>query len=171
MRVLTRPCSFCRTQYVGRYERFCSPTCRLRFWSDPVGDCWIWNGSVNRHAPNYGSITVDNKTWGVTNYVASVAGVTKGEGERFFQTCGNSLCCKPEHMGTGPEYLRHLNKGSNRLTLEQVQTIYALKDTGTDVKTVAAQYGKSEWTIRYIWTGRTHRKITGAIPKNKKVDK
>lgn len=62
------------------------------------GDCQIWQGA--KHRQNYGMM----RYWGTMKTTHQIIGIEKyGHPDntgvhKFTQTCGNTLCCNPDHI-------------------------------------------------------------------------
>lgn len=71
-----------------------------RFFSlisvDKQNECWIWRGAVDNKG--YGTFIIDEE-YKHTHLVAWVATMGLiGGGLCLRHTCGNRLCCNPDHM-------------------------------------------------------------------------
>ena len=62
------------------------------------GDCWIWNQGQDGHG--YPSISVNRKTTNVRRLVYKLTGKHLGQFQPIRATCGNKLCCNPDHLVT-----------------------------------------------------------------------
>lgn len=152
---------------MARYQKFCSHDCRLKFWSRPLGECWIWQGKPSKHQRGRGQVTVDSKRWNLTHYVASLRGLTKEAHEVFLPHCGSRLCVNPDHMGTAERFTRVMKtRQFHHLSSEHAREIWNSPRENT--VELARQYGVHPTTIRNIWKARTHQKDTGASPNDKK---
>jgi len=68
---------------------------RLLRGCDIVDGCWVWQGARRN---GYGTISVFGRTRTVhrVSYVLFVGSVELGQS--VLHTCGNSLCCCPDHL-------------------------------------------------------------------------
>ena len=133
------------------------------------GDCLIWQGA--KHKQNYGMM----RYWGKMKTTHQIIGIEKygnpqdtGQ-QKFTQTCGNSLCCNPDHieLTTHSKIMssfvstRKPKRGvHNELTKEKVLEIKNAPDTGWGTKTrLAKKYGISDTTVGKIRRGQAYKWI------------
>lgn len=119
------------------------------FWSfvevKGLDDCWEWKGEVQRGYGRF-SLRVDGFQYRYPNML--VWKITNGEipdKERVLNTCGNKLCCNPNHLfvGRGQKY---------KLTNSQVDEV--AERWAEKSKDLAVEYGVDENLIRRIWSDR-----------------
>lgn len=72
---------------------------RLDAGLDKSGDCWLWTGGViTVHGRSYGRFSIKGHRFYVHRlaYMRWIGGIP--DGSTVYQTCGDSLCCNPEHL-------------------------------------------------------------------------
>lgn len=63
-----------------------------------IGDCWIWRG-IRRGA--YGVMTIDGTTRNAHRAAYALFVGPVSEGVSVLHSCGNKLCCCPDHLYLG----------------------------------------------------------------------
>lgn len=133
------------------------------------GDCQIWQGA--KHRQNYGMM----RYWGTMKTTHQIIGIEKyGEPQdtgqqKFTQTCGNTLCCNPDHIvqTTHSDIMlsfvptRKPKSGKRtQLTAEQVLQIRNYPDEGWGTnERLAKQYKINSASIGKIRRGETYKWI------------
>lgn len=64
--------------------------------SDPVTDCWIWQGELNRNG--YGTIRIKGRRKMVHRIVYEALVGPIPPGEILDHLCRNRPCCNPKHV-------------------------------------------------------------------------
>ncbi len=145
------------------------------------GDCWIWSQSVN--SAGYPQACINSKGGQMVRRQAliEVGKSPSGRYKRVTDSCGNRLCCNPEHLrwscfsdllkesyrtgrrSTKMEYLRRLEAakrtGKAKLDWPQVRAIRARLATESCAK-IAAEYGMGENAITAIKFNRSWREAS-----------
>lgn len=133
--------------------------------------CWPWTGSIMQQS-GYGQVRAPSKITGKTTmrHAHQIAwevanGCQIPAGKLVRHTCHNPLCQNPAHLLLGNNAENRADdkaagKVRQRLTREKVEAIAKLRDTGPTLS-IAAIMGVSEKTVRNIWRGKSHTKITG----------
>ena len=140
--------------------------------------CWGWKGSKNSGGYGKVSVRLDSKSVTISAHRLSYT-VHNGdipEGKLVLHTCDNPICTNPEHLflGTHLENMQDkCTKGRSstiksisnaKLTVERVLYIWEARNKLT-AKTLAADLGVSEYTVRDIWLKRTWKHITDPTPQ------
>lgn len=76
-----------------------------RFWSKvQVGqadECWNWTGSAGSGSPRFNSGV--EGLYHATRFLYSITFGSIPENKRVLHTCGNPICCNPNHLKLGEE--------------------------------------------------------------------
>lgn len=80
-----------------RVRNAATPVAALEPRLDRSGDCWIWLGGVKKGS-GYGSFNVAGKNYAPHRVAYEEWVGTIPDGGRVTQTCGERLCCKPDHL-------------------------------------------------------------------------
>lgn len=137
------------------------------------GDCMIWQGALHRQ--NYGMM----RYWGTMKTTHQIIGIEKygnpqdtGQ-EKFTHTCGNTLCCNPDHiivkshtqiMFDAYHATKHTRKPKRsfnaHLTAEQIIEIRNHPDEGWGTnERLARHYKINSSSIGKIRRGETYKWI------------
>lgn len=135
----------------------------------PQGDCMIWQGATHRQG--YGMIRVDAKMQTVHRVVGLDKYGNPGDSGtyKFSQTCGNKLCCNPDHIvvKTHSDVMNDCvpwrkPKTGKRSTLQPEDVVAIRNDPdsgwGSFVR-LAKKYGTTENTVGKIRRGETYQWI------------
>ena len=135
----------------------------------PEGDCLIWQGA--KHRQGYGMCRHNGKMTTTTRAVGLETHGDPGDSGKykFTHTCGNYLCCNPDHIVvTTHEQImnsivptRKPKRGTNNeLTKETVLAIRNEPDSGWGTGTrLAKKYGISDTTVGKIRRGQAYKWI------------
>jgi DNA-binding transcriptional regulator YiaG len=133
--------------------------------------CWLWNGPTDRkgrarvyvHGMGTSSNSRSAFVWMLEQWFPGVE--LPDESKGTVTTCGSVSCLSPFHrQKRGYEHVTKLNPAT-------VRELYALRNDRLTCREVARRYGMGDKTIWDLWTGRTHRDITGAKCKEPKYRK
>lgn len=82
------------------------PSVESRFWSkvDKSGECWLWTGGSQR---GHGRISIKGDTAYVHRLAWELSFGAIPLGKTVFQSCGNQLCVRPDHLylDKSPRYI------------------------------------------------------------------
>lgn len=138
--------------------------------SRPKDECWEWDG-VKSDRSGYGLIQIEGRRVRVhrLSYEVHVGPIPDGMIVRH--TCDNPPCLNPQHLklGTHDDNMRDMKsrgrssrgvaRSNHKLTDNQVLEIF--RRTSDANRTLAREYGVSEWTIQHIRSGKRWSHITG----------
>ncbi|OLL21598.1 hypothetical protein BKE56_015630 [Rhodococcus sp. M8] len=136
----------------------------------PVEECWEWDG-VKSNRSGYGIIQIEGRRVRVhrLSYEVHVGPIPDGMIVRH--TCDNPPCLNPHHLQLGTQddnmqdmkvrgrSSRGVARSNHKLTDRQVMEINSRSSETS--KSLAREYGVSEWTIRGIRTGKRWSHVTG----------
>lgn len=165
-----------------------SPTLQERYWSkvDRRGpnECWPWTGCTStgsKGRAGYGLINTGKSATGrpVTEIASRVAWrLAHGEAAGDLHVrhrCDNPLCQNPEHLelGTHTDNMRDMHERGravqvrgeqiiqSKLTEKEVREIVEMRNNGSTLCAIAAQYGVAYTTVQSILLGKSWTHITG----------
>lgn len=133
------------------------------FWSrvDKTGECWVWLGCYN--GAGYGAVRWNGKTdrahrvaWAITNGPIP-------EGQLILHRCDNRPCVRPDHLFLGDRAANaHDRDAKGRtakagaiLTKESVSEIRRRHPQGDSARSLASEFGVSQWAIFDLLSHRT----------------
>jgi hypothetical protein len=146
-----------------------------RFWRKVLlgapSECWLWQGRLNRYG--YGTVLF-KKARHLAHHLAWALETRESiaKGQRILWSCGNKLCCNPNHMrlsATSPA--RGAAKAPpnldghwfSKLTEDKVRQMRALSAAGWRHRCVASLFGISVDTVRGALVGRTWRHVPSPV--------
>lgn len=138
---------------------------------DPETGCWLWTGctNFNKRRPNdpgYGRIEINYRKYKVHRISAWLyKGFSLESKLCICHHCDNPLCFNPEHLFVGTHadnmqdraskgrgnHLRGEDNGSSKFTIEDIQEIDRLVDSGLSKSAVGRQYKTSASYINRIY--------------------
>jgi hypothetical protein len=131
---------------------------RLRSYYTLEGECWIWNGRLNRGA--YGDVkrTVDGRTrhikahrWIYTQLVGPIP-----EGMQLDHLCRNRACVNPDHLEPVTNFENAIRgDAARKLSLEAALDVHRLRGVASGPE-VARRFGLSHRTVYLIWRGERY---------------
>jgi hypothetical protein len=138
-----------------------NPSDWVRFWSkiktgDP-DECWPWQAGLSY---GYGTFGCRGQTWRAHKLAFLLSGgILTPEKPWVLHTCDNKVCCNPRHLyagDPGDNSADYTVRGRGCLTLEQIETLEALVNTGEKImgKKYQRQYNVSAATLHKIKYGQ-----------------
>jgi hypothetical protein len=124
----------------------------------PNGDCWIY---TNAHSTaGYGQISRDHKLIYVHRLVYEMVFGPIPDGLDLLHKCDWPPCCRPTHLtpGTHAENMADMSRkerGTCKLTWDQVRQIRAERAQGCSTLTLANKYGVVRTNIGFIVNNKT----------------
>jgi hypothetical protein len=143
------------------------------------GDCWLWAQGANQRS-GQPKATIDGKCGQlVRRHAVRLSGLELRGGYRVVDTCGQGLCCNPDHLkqvtpgavlrksyrdgarSTQAEYQGRLRMASERgmckITMETARDIRRRLLDGATVVGLAQEFGLWPSSVRSIKHGRSWR--------------
>lgn len=137
-----------------------------RFWSkvNKTDTCWEWTASCRSFG--YGAFKLDKKVVDAhrLSYIIAHGDIPQGEGYHgncVLHKCDNPKCVRPDHLFLGTHQENEddkiaKNRHLRKLTQSQVEEIILLRDQGSTLKDLAAQFGVTMGMISHIATRKRH---------------
>jgi hypothetical protein len=142
------------------------------------GSCWIWPMAKDGRSPE---INVRGRIVKVRRYLLALNGVDL-RGKRASVCCGSKACVNPDHL-VAIEQSEIVKRGMAEMDLAKVLTrnrrlaisaqrrrgkftldqVRAIREDSRDNEDVAADYGVSEMTIRYVREHKRYKTYDGFI--------
>ncbi len=146
-------------RFMGRLDRSASTT-----------SCWMWIGTKRL---GYGRLAWGGRWYNAHRFSWELFNGPIPQGLHVLHLCDEPSCCNPDHLFLGThsanmrdreEKGRHnaprgSHHGRAKLADPQVREIRRLAETGTQQKTLARQYGISEFSISCIVRRKTWKHV------------
>lgn len=148
-----------------------------RFWArvDTSGGCWLWTGS--RYENGYGKVRIEKRDRHAHRAAWELEYGEIDPGLFVCHKCDVRLCVRPDHLflGTHKDNMADMKAKKRaassdrigelnwraKLTIEQVQVIRQLRQSGLGSTVIAKQFGVSHGTVSDILRGRRWRAVGG----------
>lgn len=150
---------------------------RVRARCIECGDCWEWQGAVQKDNGNTPVINVDGTVRPVRRVLLEAAGVRLKKRVVTF-ACGNHLCVNPEHLQamtrtefqlrlsqtvrshSNPVTLANISRAARRNSKLDAQTAESIRQAEGSHREIAKRFGVCAATVGSIKRGRIWRDYT-----------
>lgn len=153
-----------------------------RFWSKVAKagphDCWLWKEPVNT-GNSYPQFRVTRngkqKFYLAHRYAYEMAFGPVPGSLNVLHTCGCKKCENPSHFYVGTQRQnaadtkRHGARDRRRLTPQEVEKIRKLRGI-LNAREIGDLFDISCQSINNIWSGRTHKKTSGATARGERIN-
>jgi len=130
------------------------------FWSKvlkPQEGCWEWIGQTRDGGKN-GIVRVDGRRLPVHRVAWEKTNGSIPEGHIVKMSCGNGLCCRPDHMYISQRISKPSGKRSGpprKISTDQIEAIKQRYEAGgASVRMLAKEYGVSASFISLVINGK-----------------
>lgn len=137
-----------------------------RFWSKVdrrgVEECWPWTAGCFKDRGGYGAFWLNGRLWKAQRVAWLFTNGPIPEGLEVLHRCDNPQCCNPAHLWLGTSLENQRDKfekgrhcygernGRAKITVQDVQEIRTLHESGVSVDELSGRYGVTPGSIYKI---------------------